>query len=53
MFMFGVFLTAPVPNRTGPDQDRPAAGSDIISRATRVLWLIRTLMDYGKQLARA
>ena len=53
MFMFGAFLTAPVPNRTGPHQDRPAAGSDIIRRATRVLWLIRTLMDYGRQLANA
>jgi hypothetical protein len=38
-------------NRPDPHQDRPAVGVDAPSRTGRLLTLIRTLIDYGRQLA--
>ena len=44
--------TAAVPaDRPNPHQDRPAVGVDAPSRTGRLLTLIRTLIDYGRQLA--
>ena len=46
--------TAPTsiePNRPDPHQDRPATGADAPSRTGRLLTLLRTLIDYGRQLA--
>jgi hypothetical protein len=43
--------TADQPNRPDPHQGRPAAGADAPSRTTRLLGLVRTLIDYGRQLA--
>jgi hypothetical protein len=39
------------PNRPEPHQDRPATGADAPSRTGRLLSLVRTLIDYGRQLA--
>ncbi|HXA23134.1 MAG TPA: hypothetical protein VNW90_12615 [Acetobacteraceae bacterium] len=39
------------PNRPDPHQDRPATGADSPSRTGRLLTLVRTLIDYGRQLA--
>ena len=39
------------PNRPDPHQDRPATGADAPSRTGRLLGLVRTLIDYGRQLA--
>jgi hypothetical protein len=39
------------PNAPGPLQDRPAPGTDAPSRTGRLLGLVRTLIDRGKQLA--
>ena len=38
-------------NRPDPHQDRPATGADAPSRTGRLLGLVRTLIDYGRQLA--
>ena len=44
--------TAVVPtNRPDPHRDRPATGADAPSRTGRLLGLVRTLIDYGRQLA--
>ena len=44
--------TAAVPtNRSDPHQDRPATGADAPTRTGRLLGLVRTLIDYGRQLA--
>jgi hypothetical protein len=44
--------TAAVPtNRPDPHQDRPATGADAPTRTGRLLGLVRTLIDYGRQLA--
>ena len=43
--------TAVPTNRPDPHQDRPATGADAPSRTTRLLGLVRTLIDYGRQLA--
>ena len=51
--MFGAFLAAALTNGTVARQDRPAAGSDIVSRSERVLWVLRALMGYGRDLAGA
>ena len=51
--MFGAFLTASISNEPVARQHRPAAGSDIVSRSTRVLWVLRALMDYGWDLVSA
>jgi hypothetical protein len=42
---------AALPNRPDPHQDRPAIGADAPSRTGRLLTLVRTLIDYGRQLA--
>ena len=39
------------PNRPDPHQERPATGADAPSRTGRLLGLVRTLIDYGRQLA--
>ena len=43
--------TSVQPNAPGPLQDRPAPGTDAPSRTGRLLGLVRTLIDRGKQLA--
>src|ERR1700729_1068540 len=43
--------TAAQPNRPDPHQDRPATGADAPTRTGRILTLLRTLIDYGRQLA--
>src|ERR1700733_3736793 len=43
--------TAAQPNRPDPHQDRPATGADAPTRTGRLLGLLRTLIDYGRQLA--
>jgi hypothetical protein len=43
--------TAVPTNRPDPHQDRPAAGADAPTRTGRLLGLLRTLIDYGRQLA--
>jgi hypothetical protein len=43
--------TAAPTNRPDPHQDRPATGADAPTRTTRLLGLVRTLIDYGRQLA--
>jgi len=49
------FMSAPPaasgpPNRPDPHQDRPATGADAPTRTGRLLTLVRTLIDYGRQL---
>ncbi|HXA22903.1 MAG TPA: hypothetical protein VNW90_11425 [Acetobacteraceae bacterium] len=39
------------PNRPDPHQDRRPTGADAPSRTGRLLGLVRTLIDYGRQLA--
>jgi hypothetical protein len=39
------------PNRPDPHKDRPATGADAPTRTGRLLGLLRTLIDYGRQLA--
>jgi hypothetical protein len=39
------------PNAPGPHQDRQPAGTDAPSRTGRLLGIVRTLIDRGKQLA--
>jgi hypothetical protein len=39
------------PNAPDPHQDRLATGTDAVSRTGRLLGLVRTLIDRGKQLA--
>ncbi len=39
------------PNRPDPHQDRSATGADAPTRTGRLLGLLRTLIDYGRQLA--
>jgi len=43
--------TSAQPNRPDPHQDRPATGADAPTRTGRLLGLLRTLIDYGRQLA--
>jgi hypothetical protein len=43
--------TSVQPNAPGPLQDRPTPGTDAPSRTGRLLGLVRTLIDRGKQLA--
>jgi hypothetical protein len=44
--------TAAVPtNHPDPHPDRPATGADTPTRTGRLLGLVRTLIDYGRQLA--
>ncbi len=38
-------------SRPDPQQDRPATGADAPTRTGRLLTLVRTLIDYGRQLA--
>ena len=39
------------PNHPDPHQDRPATGADGPTPTGRLLTLVRTLIDYGRQLA--
>jgi hypothetical protein len=39
------------PNRPDPQLDRPATGADAPTRTGRLIVLVRTLIDYGRQLA--
>jgi hypothetical protein len=52
---FVPFMSAPPaavqPNRPDPHEDRSASGADAPSRTGRLLTLVRTLIDYGRQLA--
>jgi hypothetical protein len=55
-YVFVPFMSAPPTaavqtNRPGPHQDRPATGADAPTRTGRLLGLVRTLIDYGRQLA--
>jgi hypothetical protein len=42
---------AALPDRPDPRQDRRATGGDAPTRTGRLLGLVRTLIDYGRQLA--